>query len=168
MKSLDLLKSELDWRSDKIKMFGKIFDQKRLVAWYGDEGISYSYSRIQMVTKVWTPELLKIRNKIDREFHIKFNSCLINLYRDGNDHMSYHSDNEKELGVNPQIFSITLGGPRDFYLKHNSKLDIVKLSLGHGDLLIMKGATQKYWKHSLPKRKNVTHERMNLTFRQIY
>lgn len=166
--ALSLLKEELLWRKDKIQMFGNTYEQKRLVAWHGDLGVRYTYSKIEMESPGWTPTLLKIKEKIRTEFSVNFNSCLVNLYRDGSDHMSYHSDNESELGKNPHIFSVSLGGPRDFYLKHNDNRAIVKLKLGGGDLLIMRGETQHCWKHSIPKRKNVDFERMNLTFRIIY
>ena len=162
------MKSELKWREDKIKMFGKEYQQKRKVARCGDPGTTYMYSNIKLVATGWTPQLLTIKTEIEKVFSINYNSCLINLYRNGEDYMSYHSDNEKELGSLPEIFSVSFGVKRDFLLKHNITKEVVKVLLGDGDLLIMKGNIQSFWKHSLPKRKRVVEERLNLTFRNIY
>ena len=162
------LTKHLSWRNDKIKMFGKILEQKRKVAWCGDPGTKYIYSGIKLIATGWSSEVLQIKEQIAKSFDVDFNSCLINRYRNGDDYMSYHSDSEKELKSNPQIFSISFGARRDFLLKHNVSKEIVKVSLGHGDLLIMEDETQHYWKHSIPKRKNVNQERLNLTFRKIY
>lgn len=165
---MELITSEVSWRSDTIKMFGKEFEQKRKVAWVGDNFVKYTYSKIQMIATGWTNELKKIRERIDEDFHHNFNSCLVNLYRDGEDHMSYHADNEKELRINPVIFSLSLGESRDFYFKHNESKEVVKLQLNNGDLLIMQGQTQDCWKHSIPKRSRIKNPRLNLTFRKIY
>ncbi len=158
---------EIHWRSDKIKMFGKEFEQKRKVAWLGDPNTTYTYSRIRMVASGWTKRVLTIKEKIKSDYEYEFNSCLVNLYRDGSDHMSYHSDNEKELGINPAIFSLSFGETRDFYLKHNKTGELIRLALSNGDLLVMLGQTQDFWKHSLPKRSRVDKPRLNLTFRSI-
>lgn len=149
-------------------MFGRVYPQKRKVAWCGDIGITYTYSGIELVANGWSKNIDMIKQEIRDRFNVNFNSCLINLYRDGEDYMSYHSDSEKELGLNPEIFSVSFGAARDFLLKHNVTKEIVKIELANGDLVIMKGETQHHWRHSLPKRKKVDKERVNLTFRQIY
>ena len=162
------LLEEIHWRNDKIKMFGKVMDQPRKVAWYGDEGVEYTYSGIKMKAIEWSETLLVLKEQVEITLNCHFNSVLINLYRDGNDYMSWHSDDEKELGTNPIIASISLGEPRDFLFRlknvHEKK---VKLTLQNGSLIVMKGQTQQFWQHALPKRKRVTLPRLNLTFRQI-
>lgn len=167
-KFLQHLIDGLKWRNDKIKMFGKVYDQKRKVAWCGDPGTTYIYSGIKLSASGWTPEVLFLKEYIHTFFGVNFNSCLVNLYRHGDDYMSYHSDSEEELGENPEIFSISFGANRDFLLKHNESKEVVKLNLNHGDLVIMRGKTQHFWKHSIPKRKRVEDARVNLTFRRIY
>jgi alkylated DNA repair dioxygenase AlkB len=166
--SLDEIIHDIHWRNDKIKMFGKVFEQPRKVAWYGDPQAAYTYSGIEMTPLPWTSTLETINSKVEGELKQAFNSVLINLYRDGNDHMSWHSDDEKELGAQPCIASLSFGEPRDFYVRskrdHQQK---IKLELTNGSLLIMKGEMQKYWQHSIPKRKRVTSPRLNLTYRLI-
>lgn len=160
--------NEITWRSDKIKMFGKVMDQPRKVAWYGDEGIEYAYSGIKMKAVKWSMTLLELKLALEKDLNVDFNSVLINLYRDGNDYMSWHSDDEKELGQKPVIASISLGETRDFLFRlKQDHLKKVKISLENGSLLIMKGHTQSYWHHAIPKRKNVLGPRLNLTFRNI-
>ena len=163
------LKNSLNWQQDKIKIFGKEVNLPRLTAWYGDEGKSYNYSGITMNPNSWTPELLAIKEKIEKVIAIDFNSVLGNLYRDGKDYVSWHSDDEKELGNNPIITSVSFGATRQFQLRHksNKDLDTVEITLTHGSLLIMKGATQHFWKHQVPKTSKVLKERINLTFRTI-
>lgn len=161
------IKEECIWRDDKIVMFGKSYSQPRRVAWCGDEGITYTYSKIKMTSSGWPKVLKEIRDQIEKDFDLLFNSCLVNWYRDGDDYMSYHSDNELELGDKPTIFSLSLGASRDFLLKHTDTGKTEKTSLEDGDLVIMKGEIQEQWKHSIPKRKNVSTERFNLTFRNI-
>jgi alkylated DNA repair dioxygenase AlkB len=169
----DLLFNELlnntKWRQDKIRMFGKEVDLPRLTAWYGNQGKSYKYSGINMNPDTWTPTLLLIKERVEKVIELNFNSVLINLYRDGNDYVSWHSDDEKELGKNPTIASVSFGATRRFLLRHqlNKDLEIVDLSLNHGSLLIMKGSTQHFWKHQVPKTAKVKTERINLTFRVI-
>lgn len=164
----DRLLEEIQWRNDKIKMFGKIMDQPRKVAWYGDESIEYTYSGIKMMANEWSETLLVLKDQVETTLNHKFNSVLINLYRDGNDYMSWHSDDEKELGINPVIASISLGAARDFLFRlKNSHQEKVKLQLASGSLLVMQGQTQQFWQHTLPKRKKVFSPRLNLTFRQI-
>lgn len=166
-KTIDEILADLKWREDKIKMFGKVYEQKRRVAWYGDVGIQYTYSGITMNAVEWTVQLENIQRKLNEDLAHQFNSVLVNLYRDGEDYMSWHADNEKELGHQPTIASLSFGTSRDFFFKHNSTQEKIKLNLEHGDLLVMKGNVQEYWKHSLPKRKRVNSMRLNLTFRKI-
>jgi len=156
------------WQQDDIKIFGKIYKQPRLTALYGDEGQSYSYSNITMYPEPMTPLLKEIKSKIELVTQTVFNTVLLNLYRDGNDSNGWHSDNEKELGKNPVIASVSLGAKRSFKLKHrgDKKLNY-KIFLNHGSLLLMQGETQHHWLHELPKSKKITEPRINLTFRVI-
>lgn len=163
------LRNNLNWQQDKIKIFGKEVDLPRLTAWYGDEGKSYKYSGITMNPNAWIPALLAIKEKIEKVVELDFNSVLANLYRDGKDYVSWHSDDEKELGNNPIIASVSFGATRRFKLRHksNKNLGTVEITLTNGSLLIMKGSTQHFWKHQVPKTSKVRKERINLTFRVI-
>lgn len=162
------LLNEIEWQQDDIKVFGKIYPQPRLTALYGVEGKSYRYSGITMFPKPFTPLLIELKSRIEKVTDVTFTSVLLNLYRDGNDSNGWHSDNEKELGENPVIASLSLGAERIFHLKHRNKKDLrYRLQLEHGSLLIMHGATQHHWLHQLPKSKKVTEPRINLTFRVI-
>lgn len=159
------------WRDDKITFYGKEFEQPRKVAFYGDPGCTYTYSKIVMQPLSWPKSLYQLKNKLNESFSTNFNTCLVNYYRDGDDHMSWHSDDEKELGENPIIASISLGAERDFLFKPKNKFNTgqerVKIVLEHGSLLMMMGSTQHQWNHALPKRKRVDQPRMNLTFREV-
>ena len=163
------LLSDINWQQDKIKLFGREVNLPRLTAWYGDEDKSYKYSGITMNPNPWTPILLSIKEKIEKVIKLNFNSVLANLYRNRQDYVSWHSDDEKELGKNPIIASVSFGATRRFLLRHKSNKDLetVDISLTHGSLLIMKGSTQHYWKHQVPKTAKVKTERINLTFRVI-
>ncbi|RLD23577.1 MAG: alpha-ketoglutarate-dependent dioxygenase AlkB [Bacteroidetes bacterium] len=162
------LLKETPWQEDTIKIFGKEYKQPRLTALYGKEGKSYSYSGITMFPLAFTPLLYEIKTLTEKEVNIKFNTVLLNLYRDGNDSNGWHSDDEKELGENPVIASLSLGAKRYFHLKHKKDKKLkFKIPLDHGSLLLMKGTTQHYWLHQLPKSKKVTEPRINLTFRII-
>lgn len=163
------LLNNINWRQDKIIFFGKEVDLPRLTAWYGDENKSYKYSGITMNPDTWTPTLLAIEERVEKIVEIKFNSVLLNLYRNGKDYVSWHSDDEPELGKNPIIASVSFGATRRFQLRHrsNKDLDTVEVALTHGSLLVMKGSTQHFWKHQVPKTSKVLTERINLTFRVI-
>lgn len=162
------LLKEITWQHDTIKMFGKVYKQPRLTALYGEEEKSYSYSGITMSATAFTPLLYNLKTLIQKETNIKFNTVLLNLYRDGNDSNGWHSDDEKELGENPAIASLSLGAKRNFHLKHKKNKELkFKIPLEHGSLLLMKGTTQHHWLHQLPKSKKVTEPRINLTFRII-
>jgi len=163
----DYLYNNTPWRKDQIKIFGKVHDVPRLQAWYGDEDAIYSYSNIDLKPLKWTEKLLSIKSLVERKSTVEFNSVLINLYRDGKDSNGWHSDDEKELGTNPEIASITLGQDRTFKLKHKVRDFTEKLNLENGSLLIMRGKMQHHWKHQIPKSKKKLKPRINLTFRKI-
>lgn len=156
------------WQQDDITVFGKTYPQPRLTALYANNNKSYSYSNITMQPVVFTNELLEIKNKVEELAKISFTTCLINRYRNGKDSNGWHADNERELGKNPIIASVSLGAGRFFHLKHNTNAALrYKLLLEHGSLLIMGGETQHYWKHQLPKTAKQIGERINLTFRVL-
>lgn len=160
--------NNIKWQSDVIKFFGKVHVIPRLQAWYGDKGAKYSYSNIDLEPLPWTKDLLALKQAMRSHSSENFNSVLLNLYRTGKDSNGWHSDDEKELGVEPEIASITLGQERIFHLKHK-KLPLKKsLLLKHGSLLIMKGETQRNWKHQIPKTAKAVAPRINLTFRRIF
>ena len=167
---LKTLHTSLAWEQKPIVMFGKQLMQPRLVAWYGDSGIRYTYSGLQLEALPWTPLLFQIKKRVEAETAGTFNSVLCNLYRDGNDSMGWHSDDEAELGPDPCIASLSFGDERPFHLKHKMKKELAstKIQLGHGSLLLMQGSTQTYYKHQLPKSQKKRSPRINLTFRFIH
>ena len=163
------LQKEIAWQQDQIRMFGKSIDLPRLTAWYGDAGKSYTYSGISMQARPWNHTLLSIKNAVEQYCSLSFNSVLLNLYRNERDSMSWHSDDEPELGIEPTIASISFGAIRKFHLKHKSKaISPIRLDLENGSLLIMKGKLQEHWKHQIPKSSRPKGPRINLTFRVIY
>ncbi|EKD08690.1 MULTISPECIES: alpha-ketoglutarate-dependent dioxygenase AlkB family protein [Limnospira] len=163
----ELYKS-INWRQEQIKIFGKIRPIPRLTAWYADEGKSYTYSGIEHHAQPWNPTLKSIKSQVEDIAEVTFNSVLINLYRDGKDSMSWHSDDEPELGKNPIIASVSLGGTRRFSGKHKiSKDRKFHIDLTSGSLLLMKGETQHFWQHQIPKTSRVVEPRINLTFRMV-
>lgn len=161
------LSDTLNWQQDHIHMYGKSIPIPRLNAWYSDPGIHYSYSGIQLQPNPWTPELLHLKTKIENYTDNIFNSALINLYRNGNDSMAWHSDDEPELGPQPLIASLSLGATRKFRLRHRKTKTIASIHLTSGSLLIMQGDCQHAWEHEVPKTKQKTEYRINLTFRKI-
>lgn len=167
-KYFNLLKKEIQWRQDNIKIFGKIYPQPRLTALYANNNKSYSYSNIKMHPIIFTPTLFDIKSKIEKRLNSQFTSCLLNLYRNGQDSNGWHADNEKELGLNPVIASLSLGAERVFHMKHrNDKKEKLKINLTNGSLLVMRGKTQHHWLHQIPKTRKKVEERINLTFRII-
>ena len=157
------------WQQDPIKVFGKTHLQPRLTALFGNEDKSYSYSNIKMQPHPWNPLLRKINLRLETEIKHTFTSVLLNLYRDGKDSNGWHSDNEKELGKNPIIASLSFGAERSFHLQHQTQKNLKhKIILEHGSLLIMKGTTQTYWKHQIPKTTKPIGARINLTFRTLF
>lgn len=163
----NLLK-ELKWKQHNIKIFGKTIPQPRLTSLYAENSTAYSYSNLTLHPLLFTPELVELQQKLMQLTGCHFTHCLANLYRDENDSMGWHSDDEKSLGKNPVIASLSLGEVRKFQLKHKFRKEIkYDLNLEHGSLLIMQGTTQKFWKHQLPKTKKDKFQRINLTFRRI-
>jgi alkylated DNA repair dioxygenase AlkB len=166
---LNRLIEETPWRLEQVTVRGKTYPQPRLVAWYGDEALSYSYSGIVLHALPWTPVLLAIKDKVDALCETRFNSTLLNFYRDHRDCVGFHSDDEPELGPAPIIASVTFGEVRPFVLKHKRRKDIadVKIPLPSRSLLLMKGATQANWRHGIPRQTKPCGPRVNLTFRQV-
>mgnify|MGYP001555501632 FL=1 len=162
------LKSSVPWRQDEIRVYGKLYPQPRLTALYGNNDRSYTYSGIVMKPLPFSEILSDIRKRITSLTNVEFTSCLLNLYRDGKDSNGWHSDDEKELGKNPVIASVSLGQERYFHLRHKKLKDLKhKILLEHGSLLLMSGQTQHYWQHQIPKTTRPIGERINLTFRVI-
>jgi alkylated DNA repair dioxygenase AlkB len=162
-----LLMQNILWQNDKVIIFGKHIVTKRKTAWYGDSEYLYTYSNTTKQALAWTNELSELKQIVEELAGIKFNSCLLNLYHNGNEGMGWHSDDEKSLGKNNTIASLSFGAERKFSFKHKQTKQTVSVVLEHGSLLMMKGATQSNWLHSLPKSKNITQPRINLTFRTI-
>ncbi len=164
---LDLLMQNILWKNDEVILFGKHIVTKRKTAWYGDSDYLYTYSNITKQALPWTKELSDLKQMVEEFAGVKFNSCLLNLYHNGNEGMGWHSDDEKSLGKDNTIASLSFGAERKFLLKHKQTKQIISLVLEHGSLLIMKDATQRNWLHSLPKSKDLVQPRINLTFRTI-
>jgi alkylated DNA repair dioxygenase AlkB len=159
---------EIPWQQDEIVVYGKTHLQPRLTALFGNEGKPYSYSNIVMQPHPWNSLLTFIKEEIESICATTFTTVLLNLYRDGKDSNGWHADNEKELGRNPIIASLSLGAPRVFHLKHNSINEMrQRIVLENGSLLLMKGETQHFWKHQIPKTAQEIGPRINLTFRTI-
>jgi alkylated DNA repair dioxygenase AlkB len=161
------LKSSLAWQEEDIFIYGKRCKVPRLMCWYGDPGACYRYSGVDHQPLPWTDELLIINEKVQSFTQSSFNSVLANLYRNGRDSMGCHADDEKELGQNPVIASLSLGDERLFKLHHKKRKETLDITLCHGDLLVMAGTLQHYWVHSLPKTPKLIGPRINLTFRKI-
>jgi alkylated DNA repair dioxygenase AlkB len=163
----DFLMQNILWENDEVIIFGKHIVTKRKAAWYGDSDYLYTYSNTTKQALAWTKELSELKQIVEKLSGTKFNSCLLNLYHNGNEGMGWHSDDEKSLGKNNTIASLSLGAERKFSFKHKQSKQIVSPVLEHGSLLIMKDNTQSNWLHSLPKSKNTMQPRINLTFRTI-
>ena len=160
---------EVPWRAESIVVCGRTYPQPRLIAWYGDAGKNYTYSGIELTPLPWTETLLDIRSRVQAVTRTDFNSVLLNYYRDHRDSMGLHSDDEPELGERPILASLSLGEERTFILKHKraKALKPVRLKLASGSLLLMRGDTQRYWKHGIDKETRSCGPRVNLTFRRI-
>jgi alkylated DNA repair dioxygenase AlkB len=160
---------EVPWRAENIVVWGRTYAQPRLIAWFGDDGMIYTYSGIQLTPLPWTPMLLDIKSRVEAVAHTDFNSVLLNYYRDHRDSMGLHCDDEPELGERPILASFSLGEERTLILKHkrDKALKPVRLKLASGSLLLMKGDTQRYWKHGIDKEARPCGPRVNLTFRRI-
>ncbi len=162
-KLLDTIK----WQHDEAVIFGKRITTKRMVAWYGNEPFEYTYSNTTKQALPWTKELKELKRIVESVSQETFNSCLLNLYHSGEEGMAWHRDAEKDLKRNGAIASLSLGAERKFALRHKETDSKIALVLQHGSLLVMKGTTQSFWLHSLPKSKKIKAPRINLTFRTI-
>jgi alkylated DNA repair dioxygenase AlkB len=163
----NLLKINVLWKQETMNMYGKRVDFPRLTSWYGDNDKPYSFSGITLDPNPWTKELLEIKAKIEPIADVNFNSVLLNRYRNGSDSISWHTDAEKELGLNPIIASVNFGATRNFQLRHIETKEKIDIDLSHGCLLIMQGELQHFWQHQIPKTTKPVNERINLTFRVI-
>ena len=162
------LEARSDWTQGRIRMFGREIPEPRLTFFEGDAGVRYTYAHRSLEGQGWTPELEALRDRFERDFGIKTNTVLANLYRDGQDSMGWHRDDEPELGPDPLVVSLSLGATRDFAVRRDADRSTQGFALGHGDLLIMGSKSQTQWTHSIPKRLKVTIFRINLTFRQVF
>ena len=163
-----LLMQKILWENDEVIIFGKHIVTKRKTAWYGDSDYLYTYSNKTKQALAWTKVLSDLKQMVEEIAGSKFNSCLLNLYHNGNEGMGWHSDDEKPLRKNNTIASLSFGTERKFSFKHKQTKQTVSVVLEHGSLLVMKGATQSNWLHSLPKSNKITQPRINLTFRTIH
>jgi alkylated DNA repair dioxygenase AlkB len=162
-----VLRDGIDWRQEGMKLYGKEVLFPRLMAWYGDQGSSYAFSGKRYEPLEWTEELTNIKEKVSSLAGARFNSVLLNRYRDGNDSMGWHADDEPELGTDPVIASVNFGATRRFMFRHKREKLKYEVELMHGSVLIMRGSVQHYWQHQVPKTKKPLGERINLTFRVI-
>jgi alkylated DNA repair dioxygenase AlkB len=163
----DYLFNQIPWENDEAVIFGKLILTKRKVAWFGEKAFEYTYSNRTKYAKFWTPELLELKQKCEEISRETYNSCLLNLYHDGNEGMAYHSDSEKDLKKHGAIASLTFGAERKFLFKHKITKEKVEIFLENGSLLVMKEKTQDHWMHRLPPTTKVKTPRVNLTFRTI-
>ncbi len=164
---LNVLLTTIEWKNDEAVIFGKHILTKRKVAWYGEKPFEYTYSNTTKQALPWTRELLRLKEKVEQRTGETFNSCLLNLYHNGDEGMAWHSDAEKDLKKDGAIGSLSFGAERKFSFKHKISKKTVSLVLEHGSLLVMKDTTQSYWLHRLPPTKTTTRPRVNLTFRTI-
>lgn len=163
--TFDELRRAVEWTQHRLTMFGRQVDEPRLSAWYGD--VSYTYSGVPREPLPWNEPLSRLRRLCERITGSSFNSVLANLYRDGTDSMGWHADDEPELGTSPVIASVSLGAPRRFRFRHRDSGETIECRLPSGSLLVMSGACQRRWMHSVPKETRVSEPRINLTYRLI-
>lgn len=166
-KYFNILMETIEWKNDEAVIFGKHITTKRKVAWYADRNYNYTYSKITKRALLWTNELLQLKRIAEDMTDATYNSCLLNLYHDGNEGMAWHSDDEKMLSRNGAIASLSFGAERIFKFKHKQSKEVVSVVLEHGGLLVMKGTTQTHWLHRLPHTTKASTPRINLTFRTI-
>lgn len=164
---LHTLLNTIEWRNDEAIIFGKKIITKRKIAWYGEKPFEYTYSNTTKRALPWTKELLILKAKVEQRTGETFNSCLLNLYHNGNEGMAWHSDAEKDLKKHAAIGSLSFGAERRFAFKHKETKEKVQILLEHGSLLVMKDETQNHWQHQLPPTKSISTPRVNLTFRTI-
>ncbi len=164
----DALSTAIAWKQVDIKLYGKVIKTPRLTAWYGDPGMTYTYSGITLEPAIWTEDLLRIRERVELVAGVSFNSVLLNFYRNERDSMGWHSDDEQELGINPIIASVSFGASRMFQFKHKTRPELrAGVELTSGGMLLMQGTTQHFWKHQIPKSTRPHTGRINLTFRIV-
>lgn len=161
------LMNDITWKNDEAVIFGRDIVTKRKVAWYGDSDYSYTYSNITKQALAWTPDLLILKQLVESITGAQFNSCLLNLYHTGEEGMAWHSDDEKALGKDTSIASLSFGAARRFSFRHKHTKEVLSLILDSGSLLEMKGTTQTHWLHRLPPTTKVITPRINLTFRTM-
>lgn len=161
------LRDEIDWQSDRVKLYGREIITRRKVAWHGDKPFHYTYSHSTKTALPWTDALVDLKARVEAADGNSYNCCLLNLYHSGDEGMAWHADDEKELQPNGAIASVSLGAPRRFVFRHKAERDKAEVLLDHGSLLVMQGTTQTHWEHSLPVMKRVKTPRINLTFRKI-
>ncbi len=166
--TLHTLIATLAWSERTVRVFGRYVPQPRLTAWHGDPGATYRYSGLQLDPEPWTPLLTEIRDICEQLSGARFNSVLANLYRDGHDTVSWHADDEPELGNEPTIASVSLGAARRFHLRHRTTRETVHVELPAGSVLVMSGPTQHHWEHQLPRSRRIHDPRINLTYRWIH
>lgn len=164
---LERLLDTIEWKNDEAVIFGKHIITKRKAAWYGDSGYSYTYSSKTKWALAWTKELLALKQTVEKLTETTFNSCLLNLYHNGDEGVAWHSDDEKSLGKDSAIASLSFGAARKFSFKHKKTKQTVSILLESGSLLVMKDGTQTNWLHCLPKSKKISKPRVNLTFRTM-
>ena len=163
----DVLWNEIEWKQDVVKLYGKEWITRRKTAWYGDNGIAYTYGKLTRYALPWTPALLALKALTEKITRSMYNSCLLNLYHHGNEGMGWHSDDEPEMKRHASIASLSLGAARRFDFRHRTTGETLSVVLAHGSLLEMKGGTQHHWKHQMPKTTKVLQPRINLTFRTV-
>jgi alkylated DNA repair dioxygenase AlkB len=161
------LRQRIEWHGEEVVIFGQRRAVPRRVAWHGDPGARYTYSGVAHEPLAWTAELREVLARVESLAGQRFNSVLLNLYRDGRDGMGWHADDEPELGREPVIASVSLGATRRFRLRHRRHRETTAIDLEHGSLLLMRGPTQHHWVHAVPKTARPVGERINLTFRQV-
>ena len=159
------LQAGITWQQQEATVMGRRVRLPRLTAWYGEAG--YVYSGVRHAAAPWTPDLLQLKDVAEAIAEAPFNSVLLNLYRDGRDSVSWHADDEPGLGPAPLIASLSLGAARRFQLRHRATRETIEVELGHGAGLVMAGATQRSWRHQVPKTARLVGPRINLTFRRM-
>ena len=162
------LLNTIQWENDIVSMFGKTHVMSRKSAWYGEKGCTYIYGSVIHNPLPWTSDLVQCKQLAESIAGKSFNSCLCNLYHSGMEGMGWHSDDEKELGINPDIISLSFGADRIFRFQHNKTKECIDILLAHGSILHMHGECQHHWKHALPKSRKIVDARINLTFRNIH
>ncbi|CAA0123534.1 Uncharacterised protein [Halioglobus japonicus] len=164
----EVLQREIQWQQETIRLYGRVHKLPRLTAWYGDPNITYRYSGITVESMPWIPALLRIKERIEQVSKARFNSVLLNRYRDGADSMAWHADDEPELGRNPIIGSVSLGQSRTLQMKHKlDKSNRLDIPLASGSFLLMQGEVQHHWLHQIAKSRRDLGERINLTYRLV-